>query len=861
MEPAHFQTLHWLLRTGIGRDSPRLLEWCSKQWGVFWIQGRPASRKSTAMKFLLRHPRVKESLNTQAGDVRWKLAGIFFTDRLGQMERSWKAVLASMLYQLVSEIASLKEMLVPLRKGGKNRNFMMPELDKEITTAETLYDWDIPSLQNALLFFKNQQSVHFKICYFIDALDENDEEEYSRRNVTEFLLKLASASTDAGCGVFKICAASRPENDLSELLSPSNGFKIHEWTRPDIEAYVHDKLGQHPPMGALVLSDKHGIRKRAKDLMAQIVDKAQGVFLWVRLIVGDLCDSLTNGLALNIDDLEIRLGETPEELQEFYVLILKRILPKFRLDSYTIFECVLRAQRPLTLLDLWMVLESRKQSDSHNTSNSFSSFSDEQIGSILASGPGLERRIKTCSGGLLEVRSELISRPKRYSMSSRERPDDSSPDKYSDHELLERRQLADSPEREDPFISDRGIQEVNISSCTVQVLHQTVREFLSKSSNLLPILNGGKERSESMNAVESADYSFLRTFLFWLRIPEAQQLYLLDQTRAYVEKYFFEHAHKADKFKIQSYVGILDEIDNAASLKYGTCSWPSKIANKRHIISSWPQMDANRHAMQRYVEDFLGFAVHMGLSHYVEQRLEKEPSLVLGDLGLPLLHIAVDFQTRDRSTMEKMDTDMLKILLRFGANVEDVYVGKNALERLLSSSLTHKDVSSGVFLQGLLPKRLSLLLQYGANPNQMIDNVPCLLILLNYVLDEGEAFSMIKCLVEYGANLEVADERWGRFIDVALSKERDLAAFEWIWLFNHGLRIHAEPVAKLYSDEFKNHTLRTKSCRNSAFYTPAARLKARKFNPQWNFAEKYLPVPSLPGSSKASSPSRKSRRL
>ena len=852
MEPAHFQTLHWLLRTGTGPDSPRLLEWCGKQWGVFWIQGRPASGKSTAMKFLLHHPRVKESLDVQAGDVRWKLAGIFFTDRLGQMERSWKAVLASMLYQLVSEVTSLKDILVPLSKRRERKKFVMPELEKEITTPETLYDWDIPSLQNALLFFKNQRSIHFKICYFIDALDENNEEEYSRRSVTEFLLKLASASTDVGYGVFKICTASRPENDLSELLSSYNSFKIHEWTRPDIETYVRDELGQHPPMRPLVLSSNDSIRKRANGLMSQIVEKAQGVFLWVRLIVGDLRDSLTNGLASNIDDLEGILGQTPERLQEFYALILKRIPSKYRSDSLAIFECVLQAQEPLTLLDLWLILESRKQSDSNNSSKSFISFSDEQLSSILASGPGLERRIKSCSGGLLEVRYNGASPPKRHSWSLRQGSNDSSPGRCSNQELLEKELLTkskdrscldDGAERQDHSMLDREIQEVDIVWCTVQVLHQTVRELLSKPANLLS--DQQQERSTSMDTVENADLIFLRTFLFWLRVPKAQQLSLYPGTNVYVQEYFFQHAKKADELQSHCSVGILDEIDEVARLKYDTSSWPQEI-------EIW---EVRR---KRFSVDLLTYAVYIGLSHYVEQKLEEESKIILQDAGRNLLRFVVVLHENPVfSGSPKVDIKMLKILLRFGANVEDVNEKRSAIELLLFSSL----VSEVVWSQALVLEGMLLLLQHGANPDQIVMDTPCLFASLMYVPNEREAFPMIKSLVEYGANLEVVDERGERFIDVAFETRFDPTTVEWIWLFNHGLRIHASSIAELYSERSEYHTLRTESCRNSEYYTPAARLKARKFNPQWSFAEKYLPVRSRPGSSKASSPSRKSRRL
>ena len=50
--------------------------------------------------------------------------------------------------------------------------------------------------------------------------------------------------------------------------------------------------------------------------MADIVDKAQGVFLWVRLVVLDLLQSLRN--EDGISDLRRRLKTLPADLEEYF---------------------------------------------------------------------------------------------------------------------------------------------------------------------------------------------------------------------------------------------------------------------------------------------------------------------------------------------------------------------------------------------------------------------------------------------------------------------------------------------------------------------------------------------------------------
>ncbi|KAL9045199.1 MAG: hypothetical protein Q9214_001726, partial [Letrouitia sp. 1 TL-2023] len=835
VEPAHARTLHWLLMTGTGPDSPRLLEWLSKQWGVFWIQGRPGSGKSTAMKFLLHHPRTMESLNMTAGTVDWKLAGVFFTDRIGQVERSWKGILASMLHQLISQVTALQGMIVPFSLKETS------ESNKTKAFKRVLHGWDIESLQKALLFCKNQQIVQFKMCYFIDALDENNEEERHRRDVTEYLVQLATSSTDQGYGIIKVCAASRPENDLSELLSSYNGFKIHDWTRPDIEAYVLDKLGQHPPMKAYTCSPNEVIRQRAKRLMGQIVHKAQGVFLWVRLIVQDLRDSVTNGLALGIEDLEERLEQTPEKLREFYALILKRIPAKSRKDSYVMLECVLQARRPLTLLDLWLVLESQKMIHSKGFLKRRVSLNDNQITSILDSGPALEKRIKTCSGGLLEVRLPKSSQLKE---TSGKEPFNGGSNygqpniRHSNDLIVNDSAVCTSEGQEYSQSSNYTSQELNLlKKPTVQVLHQTVREFVSEPLILTSLLTGEEEQSGCIAAEDTADYIFLSAHLFWLQISQEGRQKLhpgyrpsykagyrknTESSIKYTDKFLLIHARSVDTLKAQFYTSTLDEIDSILSSENNS-NWPSKLYRVKNI--------------SRDYIDFLSFAVCVGMVTYVEQKLKDDPSLISRYTGRPLLRFL--FRSTIIGDMSyydvNIDTTMLEVLLESGADVEEVFENNTALQSLVECFFC--DYLDEADLQKAL-KAMSILLKYGANPNCLMNRLSIPVIFAALILKQP--YSFVKCFVEHGASLEVVSKGYGRFIDVALMHDFNPLAAEWIWLFNHGLKVHSTSVAQLYSVRHEHHTLRTKICRNATYHTRGARFKAAKFNPQWSFAEKFL---------------------
>ncbi|KAL9609891.1 MAG: hypothetical protein Q9167_005362 [Letrouitia subvulpina] len=621
-----------------------------------------------------------------------------------QVERSWKGILASMLHQLISQVKELQDMIIPFSlKETSESNEAKPF--KQIS-----HKWEIESLQKALLFCKNQQIVHFKMCYFIDALDENNEEERPRRDVIEYLVQLATSSIDQGYGIIKVCAASRPENDLSEILSSYNGFKMHEWTRPDIEAYVLDKLGQHPPMKAYTCSSNKDIRQRANLLIAKIVHKAQGVFLWVRLIVHDLRDSLTNGLALSIEDLEKRLEQTPEKLREFYALILKRIPAGSRRDSYAMFECVLQAQRPLTLLDLWLVLESRKMTPSEEFSKRRVSLTDNQIRSILDSGPALEKRIKTCSGGLLEVRLPVNSQLK-------EKFGERLFDRDSDHGQPSTRYSNDLTVSDGVIYDPEGQgysqrsyytpQGLDLILCTVQVLHQTVREFLSEPLILTSLLSGVKEKAEYLAAEDNANYIFLFACLLWLQYSQTGRQKLTSSYRVYIESYLLQHARMADMLRAQFYVSILDEIDTILVSEY-RWTWPGDMLLDGNIHTS---LDIYEYEIEELGNlDFFTFAMLQGLVNYVEQKLKDDSSLVSLHQHVkgPFLHLLVKFPVKDDQSLSAT-TDMLELLLKSGADVKEVDNGYTAFQSLVEYSRRWNETD--------LQKAVLMFLKYGADPN------------------------------------------------------------------------------------------------------------------------------------------------
>jgi hypothetical protein len=103
IDSAYGETLKWLYED----PGPGIAEWFRSGTGVFWIQGKPGSGKSTAMKFLLQNEITRRLLNNSASSGAWLLIGTFFTNRAERIQSSWRGILHSMIYQLLQHCPSL----------------------------------------------------------------------------------------------------------------------------------------------------------------------------------------------------------------------------------------------------------------------------------------------------------------------------------------------------------------------------------------------------------------------------------------------------------------------------------------------------------------------------------------------------------------------------------------------------------------------------------------------------------------------------------------------------------------------------------------------------------------------------------
>ena len=321
VESAHEKTFRWVLEP----SSPVNFEnWVRCQSGIYWIKGKAGSGKSTLMNFLLTHHQAAESLRSWAGAKELVTASFFFWNAGSSLQRSQEGLFRSLLYEIMIQCPDL------IRTVCASKAEMFRPFVKEIDP------WTREELWHAIGQLREQSGMRARFCFFIDGLDEYDGDPDHIIGVLESLRSWPD---------IKLCISSRPWNEFIDAFGrPSDPqLALEDLTREDIEVYVRDTLEENSRFKTLRVRDN-----RSQDLVQEIVDKAQGVFLWVRLVVKSLLTGLRN--ADRISDLQRRLQDFPETLEKYFGHMIASVEPIYRGQTAQAFTYALKTRDPLSLM-------------------------------------------------------------------------------------------------------------------------------------------------------------------------------------------------------------------------------------------------------------------------------------------------------------------------------------------------------------------------------------------------------------------------------------------------------------------------------------------------------------------------------
>ena len=134
----------------------------------------------------------------------------------------------------------------------------------------------------------------------------------------------------------KICVSSRPLLAFEMAFKNKPSLRLQDLTFETIRKYTEKQLSQ---LVQQHVSYKENAQHSAKSLLGTIVKRADGVFLWAVIATREVRDGL-QGKA-DLDEIAQAIEILPPELEDLFMLVLKRIKLAFRRDAAKFLQIVL----------------------------------------------------------------------------------------------------------------------------------------------------------------------------------------------------------------------------------------------------------------------------------------------------------------------------------------------------------------------------------------------------------------------------------------------------------------------------------------------------------------------------------------
>ncbi|KAH8898426.1 hypothetical protein GQ53DRAFT_837333 [Thozetella sp. PMI_491] len=331
---SHEKTFKWVvepeydLQTQPGSRRVSFLDWLQKGSGVFHVAGKPGSGKSTLLKFLTRDHRVRESLERWAASSQKQLVvSKFFFWRYGSYDqRSVPGLIRGLLSEMCVDNPSIIRLLFPHLWG-----------EVKLGSEVTISDDDISAAFDEITTNPDIRG-RFSLCFFIDGLDEFNDVGTTHWKLAKMLQGWThqSEGDTSAHNFLKLCVSSREDHSIMTVFDASHQIRLQDITKGDISAMVEDILIRNEYFQRLQNEDDSGCR----ELIASIIQGADGVFLWVSLLLGLLEEELPG--ASSVATLRNIVRTTPPRLEDFIGDILNTIPKHHRRGAYFVLAMALR---------------------------------------------------------------------------------------------------------------------------------------------------------------------------------------------------------------------------------------------------------------------------------------------------------------------------------------------------------------------------------------------------------------------------------------------------------------------------------------------------------------------------------------
>jgi hypothetical protein len=370
---AHKNTLRWVLEDD--DDETGFASWAKDGNGIFWVKGKPASGKSTLMKYIADHERLEQLLRAWTGTTPLAIASFWFWAAGSTLQRSTVGLFRTLLHQI-------------LKAEESACRVAFPDWEAKFAASQ-------PSAETLSAAMKNVLAdgvLNTNFFFIIDGLDEYEADSIGKRQLADFIGGMTASKR------VKVVLASRPEAPFESVFGVGlrcPTLRLEVLTKSDISSYVAARLWKNPS-----LRQFSGIEEdSAYDIENYVIDNAKGVFLWVTLVMDIVIDGIDHH-----DDFQTikqRITALPPDLDDLFShILLRRISDHHRVETFRCLFMVLEWHRshsakqlPLTAVDVG------QQATSYEKACSLAAVSGEGVRRKILNA---ENRLRARCHGLLE---------------------------------------------------------------------------------------------------------------------------------------------------------------------------------------------------------------------------------------------------------------------------------------------------------------------------------------------------------------------------------------------------------------------------------------------------------------------------
>ncbi|CVK91303.1 uncharacterized protein FMAN_09446 [Fusarium mangiferae] len=370
-------TYEWIFQHEPKKSDGKVLwysfpEWLAEESNTpYWITGKPGSGKSTIMKLIARPDRLRTFLQPWAKSLPIVITNYYAWNSGLNLQKAWEGLKKTVLHQVLNQYPSAAPRIAP-------RRWALFQALRGMVDFPDWEEWEIDESFQALM---NECGVSMAMALFVDGLDEF---EIPPATVVS---NIRSMANDAAQGI-KVCVASRPWTEFEDAFNDGPMLQMHLLTEDDMMTFVTNSFQQN--RGYIELKNVYP-RQIAK-LTDDVVQKADGVFLWVSFVVMELIDLFTAGDSMA--QLQETLEKLPTNLSSLFDAIWARVPHRHLPDACAMIRLARSAYGPLPWLLMWLADESRSIEVDPSAMSPEVKYHAKR---------GLKRRLATRTRGILEL--------------------------------------------------------------------------------------------------------------------------------------------------------------------------------------------------------------------------------------------------------------------------------------------------------------------------------------------------------------------------------------------------------------------------------------------------------------------------